>query len=118
MLIKFNSVDRTEKTVGSAGTVLENLLRQVKEERDNTTQTHSCTQPLTHTHTPNTHAEEPCYSSQSYLNILPLKEKKLMLLVCSNVFYCIFNQLFDSLTSEIFKKDTLKGIATYQFLCL
>lgn len=65
MLIKFNSVDRAEKTVGNTGTVLENLLRQVKEERDNTTQTHSHTQPLTHTkHTPNhthkhTQAEEP-----------------------------------------------------------
>lgn len=41
MLIKFNSADRAEKTVGSTGTILENLLRQVKEERDNTTQTHS-----------------------------------------------------------------------------
>lgn len=51
MLIKFNSVDRAEKTVGNTGTVLENLLRQVKEERDNTTQTHSRTQPLTHTNT-------------------------------------------------------------------
>lgn len=51
MLIKFNSVDRAEKTVGSTGTVLENLLRQVKEERDNTTQTHSRTQPVTHTNT-------------------------------------------------------------------
>lgn len=45
MLIKFNSFDRAEKTVGSTGTIQENLLRQVKEERDNTTQTH------THTHT-------------------------------------------------------------------
>lgn len=51
MLIKFNSFDRAEKTVGSTGTVQENLLRQVKEERDNTTQTHSHTQPLTHTNT-------------------------------------------------------------------
>lgn len=51
MLIKFNSFDRAEKTVGSAGTVQENLLRQVKEERDNTTQTHSRPQPLTHTNT-------------------------------------------------------------------
>lgn len=40
MLIKFNWADRTEKTVGSTGTVPENLLRQVKDERDNTTQTH------------------------------------------------------------------------------
>lgn len=51
MLIKFNSVDRAEKTVGNTGTVPENLLRQVKEERDNTTQTHSSTQPLTQTNT-------------------------------------------------------------------
>lgn len=51
MLIKFNSADRAEKTVGNAGTVLENLLRQVKEERDNTTQTHSRTQLLTHANT-------------------------------------------------------------------
>lgn len=48
MLIKFNSVDRAEKTVGSTGTVLENLLRQVKEERDNTTQTHSRAQTVAH----------------------------------------------------------------------
>lgn len=62
MLIKFNSADRAEKTVGNAGTVLENLLRQVKEERDNTTQTHSRTQPLTHAnmHTrTHTHARAP-----------------------------------------------------------
>lgn len=53
MLIKFNSFDRAEKTVGSTGTIQENLFRQVKEERDNTTYTHTLTQAhyTTHIHT-------------------------------------------------------------------
>lgn len=55
MLIKFNLADRAEKTVGSTGTRAENLLRQVKEERDNSTQTQSVhsqshTHIYTHTH--------------------------------------------------------------------
>lgn len=64
MLIRFNSFDRAEKTVESAGTIQENLFRQVKEERDNTTHTHTHTDALNHTH-----AQEVCYSSRSYLNI-------------------------------------------------
>lgn len=66
MLIKFNSFDRAEKTVGSTGTIQENLFRQVKEERDNTTHTHTHRRIKPHTYT---HAQEVCYSSRSYLNI-------------------------------------------------
>lgn len=75
MLIKFNSADRAEKTVGSTGTILENLLRQVKEERDNTTQTHSLTKPLTHKNisTPShphtsSHTQEPFSRVQLFNN--------------------------------------------------
>lgn len=76
MLIKFNSFDRAEKTVGSTGTVQENLLRQVKEERDNTTQTHSYAAAHTYKHTSNhTHTHLTYYSSQSYLNIVNLNKK-------------------------------------------
>lgn len=50
MLIKFNSFDRAEKTVGSTGTIQENLFRQVKEERDNTTHTHTPTVAVNHAH--------------------------------------------------------------------
>lgn len=38
MLIKFNLLDRAEKTLG---TIPESTLRQVKEERDNNTHTHT-----------------------------------------------------------------------------
>lgn len=77
MLIKFNSFDRAEKTVGSTGTIQENLLRQVKEERDNTTQTHTHTytrHQTTHIHT----CPGSLLQFRSYLKIrlLNLKKKK------------------------------------------
>lgn len=93
MLIKFNSFDRAEKTVGSAGTVQENLLRQVKEERDNTTQTHSLTQPLTHTKTrQNTHmhtcAEELYYSSE-LLKHFTFKQKVTRFYLYIQIYYIL-----------------------------
>lgn len=93
MLIKFNSFDRAEKTVGSTGTIQENLFRQVKEERDNTIQTHTHTHRRIKPHT-YTHAHDVCYSSQSYLNIFPLKKKNYWLHVHSNTLERTFFFLF------------------------
>lgn len=98
MLIKFNSFDRAEKTVGSTGTVQENLLRQVKEERDNTTQTHSLTQPLTHTKThQNTHmhtrAEELHHSSE-LLKHFTFKQKRSQGFAYAFKYFTFYNKRF------------------------
>lgn len=92
MLIKFSSVDRTEKTVGSTGTVLENLLRQVKEERDNTTQTHSCTQPLTYTNThPGIHTlRETLIQFTELFKHFTFKQEKVNT-------YCVYSKVFYSI---------------------
>lgn len=78
MLIKFNSADRAEKTAGSTGTIPENLLRQVKEERG---QYHSDTLTFTATHTEKhtatyTYTQTP-YPGYGYLNILLLNKQRL-----------------------------------------